>query len=674
MSSSQLGSQSGEHITRQTVQALSKSSRDRDPNPRKTQGQPITLGETRQAQNDIPGRARTTGHTFPDQIFTRRKAVAPQPPSLDTGSNNSRDLPPVEKTRLPKATPLKSSSGDTHGRMKPKNESSRSPSAESPLSRPQGKQNSKAMLRSSEHIVTNGSPNPPQKGQIRPGLKTPSRSPAASKSPAPLRAHGHMTTASVSDRSQTSVNSGNSAASTDSVEAFVKRNGLEAAGDSMPRMPHDWVLCVDGTRNDMLKEPELDKTNVARITELVKSGRQGNRMVAVAYQQGIGSSGECKTKDGTAKGWFQDLQKDFQAMAPSDDLITRLVSINYAYISMMVCPQRDRIFLFGFSRGAYIAQITAALVADLGVFNNQRFSDGPGNGKYHEIIHKIVQIWIKHQGKMKPDTWADLKPYAHGLVLVDIEFLGLFDKVASVGMPDVGMANLQSTRFRFAEDVSKRQRIRNAYHAAAISEHRNNFKPVLWKQGSANEHRQKVSQVWFPGYHTSIGGGSGKQGMMVDLIALVWMVSKCTGLAGVINEVNLVEMIKLDGQHAGKWHGKDIADSTKGMYAGLGDHYRQELGSSSIDKLHHLCKETEWRSHCAPNMPNILGEREHPITRTQMMLDQGRFDTPNVFEERMLKLFKAVVKGPVASVPPPSKQASKPAIRAGTGISTIRRD
>lgn len=714
MSLSHPGSQSGEH-PRQAAPAPGKSSRDRDSNTRKTQGQLRTLGQTRQNQpkppgqscqdqSDIPGRAQTTGHTVSDQIFTSRKAVAPRQPSNDTGSDHSRSLPPGERTRLPKATPSKSPSADVRGRDKAENESPRDPSSEFSLTRSQGKRKSpltkglpsappasdvrglvKAPSQSSDRTAANGSHNGPQKGQIRLGLTTPSRSSAPSRSPAPPRAREPTKTPPVSDHSRTSRNSGDSAASTESVEAFIKRNAREAAGDSASKIPHDWVLCVDGTTNDMLNEPELDKTNVARITELVKTGQQGDRMVAVAYQQGIGSSGECKTKYGVAKGWFQGLQKDFEAMAPTDDLITRLVSINYAYISMMVCPGRDRIFLFGFSRGAYISQITAALVADLGVFNNQRYLDGPGNGRYREIIHKIVQIWIKHQGKTSPDSWADLRPYAHGLVRVDIEFLGLFDKVASVGVPDIGTASLQSGRFRFAEDVSKRQRILNAYHAAAISEHRNNFKPVLWKEGSANE-RRKVSQVWFPGYHTSIGGGSGKQGMMIDFIALVWMLSKCTGLASFINEPKLVEMISLDGQHAGKWHGKNIPDSIKGIYGGLGDHYRQELGSSSIDKLHHICKETEWRSHCAPNMPNIHGVREHPIARTQTMLDQDQFDTPNVFEKRLLKVFEAVVKSRLDSVSPPNRQASEPAVctvvgqriprgaRLGTGISNIRRD
>lgn len=173
---------------------------------------------------------------------------------------------------------------------------------------------------------------------------------------------------------------------------------------------------------------------------------------------------------------------------------------------------------------------------------------------------------------------------------------------------------------------------------------------------------------------------------MIDLIALVWMLSKCAGLASVINETKLIEMVQLDGQHAEKWHGKDIPDSIKGMYTGLGDHYRQELGSSSIDKLHHTCKEAEWRSHCAPNMPNIHGEREHPIIRTQLMLDQSRFDAPNVFETRLLKLFKAVAKSPVESVSAPNKKASEPTIRTAvghrvpqvarsrTGVSAIQRD
>lgn len=49
----------------------------------------------------------------------------------------------------------------------------------------------------------------------------------------------------------------------------------------------------------------------------------------------------------------------------------------------------------------------------------------------------------------------------------------------------------------------------------------------------------------------------GKQGMMIDFTALVWMLSKCIGLASVNNEPKLIEMIQLEGQHAGEWHEKN---------------------------------------------------------------------------------------------------------------------
>lgn len=417
-------------------------------------------------------------------------------------------------------------------------------------------------------------------------------------------------------------------------EAFIQRITGQASNAGSSNPPTDFVLCVDGTGNDMINESDIKNTNIAKITDLIDFGKHGDRMTIVAYQQGLGNKGKSeRNKERSLSGWAEKLDASFNKLWPSPITIVRLVSINYAYISMSVCPKKDRLFFFGFSRGAYISQITAALVADLGIVSNEIYTEKFPDVEHSKIVLKIVNTWVKHgQNGSAEAIKTELGSYYECLIPAKVQFLGLFDMVASVGRPDLGKADLQSNTFRFAESVHDRSNILNAYHAVAISEHRNQFKPVLWKQGTNDPHR-RISQVWFPGYHTSIGGGTKTQGIMIYYITLVWMLSKCTALAAVINKTKIEDLIKDDTKYASAMLGQQIPDSKKGIWAkpGMGDHVRSELGLAPIDMVHRICDEAKWILRCAPEIPGIHGTEEHPI-QTKSMLQKNRVDKPNGFE------------------------------------------
>jgi hypothetical protein len=65
-------------------------------------------------------------------------------------------------------------------------------------------------------------------------------------------------------------------------------------------------------------------------------------------------------------------------------------------------------------------------------------------------------------------------------------------------------------------ELTQLQDIEHAYHALALDERRKAFRPTLWyipddlrarleKEGKPIP---ELKQVWFPGVHTNIGGGS----------------------------------------------------------------------------------------------------------------------------------------------------------------------
>jgi uncharacterized protein (DUF2235 family) len=446
-------------------------------------------------------------------------------------------------------------------------------------------------------------------------------------------------------------------------EAFIQRITGQAstAGNSVDP-PADFVLCIDGTGNDMLNEAEVKNTNVAKITDLIEYGKHEDRITIVAYQQGLGNKSRSSKRDnkGLFANWASRLEPSFMdELWPSVSTITKLVSINYSYISMSVNPEKDRVFLFGFSRGAYVSQITAALVADLGIISNKIYTEKFANVEYSSIVRKLVKAWVKGQGRNSETIKKALGRYCECLIPAKIQFLGLFDTVASVGKPDLAFANLQNSTFGFAESVHNRPNILNAYHAVAISEHRNQFKPVLWKEGTTDKNRN-ISQVWFPGFHTSIGGGTKTQGIMIYYITLVWMLSKCSGSGLVFNEDEIERLIVADAQHAPAMIGKQIPDSKKGIWVNpaMGDHIRTELGEASIDLVHRVCDEITWALRCASEMPNVHGTDEHPI-RTKDLLKSKRIAKSNKFEDRFSKKMFEVGPGSRSAPAQPQGRAGR---------------
>jgi hypothetical protein len=75
-------------------------------------------------------------------------------------------------------------------------------------------------------------------------------------------------------------------------------------------------------------------------------------------------------------------------------------------------------------------------------------------------------------------------------------------------------------RYEF-HDVNLSTRVRFAYHALAIDEHREPFEPTLWKKQPNAPKEQELEQAWFPGVHCDVGGGYSERGLSDG--ALTWM-------------------------------------------------------------------------------------------------------------------------------------------------------
>lgn len=95
-----------------------------------------------------------------------------------------------------------------------------------------------------------------------------------------------------------------------------------------------------------------------------------------------------------------------------------------------------------------------------------------------------------------------------------IRFVGLWDLVASFGIPiSLGPIKFQELNLGYKFDVPAS--VRHYYHALALDERRQSFRPT--RLIGAHE-------VWFRGAHSDVGGGNGNLGL--NCIALCWMLRK----------------------------------------------------------------------------------------------------------------------------------------------------
>ncbi len=172
----------------------------------------------------------------------------------------------------------------------------------------------------------------------------------------------------------------------------------------------------------------------------------------------------------------------------------------------------DKIYLFGFSRGATTVRSLSGLIHHFGILPKAR----------PELIKQAYKIY-KKANRAERESAAKAFVGRHHTMWCTIEFLGVWDTVAALGVPiksiDGIVDRIPIFKHRF-HDLRLSRSVAHAYHALAIDEERRLFLPTLWGTDIADY--QSLKQVWFCGVHTDVGGGYPEQA--VSDIALNWMV------------------------------------------------------------------------------------------------------------------------------------------------------
>ncbi|MGE2832976.1 DUF2235 domain-containing protein [Mycobacterium sp. SMC-4] len=262
-------------------------------------------------------------------------------------------------------------------------------------------------------------------------------------------------------------------------------------------MPKSLVLCCDGTWNT----PDQKRpTNVTKVALAVAETNDSGEPQRTLYHRGVGSSvGERFRGGAFGYGLSRNVRQ-----------VYRFLVENY--------EPGDRLYFFGFSRGAFTARSTAGFVRNCGIL---RRSESDRVDEAYDLYRS------KKPGTRPRSVEASLfrRAYSHE---PRIRFIGVWDTVGALGVPLNGLllSSWINRRWQF-HDTELSSHVDAAFHALAIDEQRGPFEPTLWTRQPEARAQQVLEQVWFSGVHCDVGGGNPEHGL--SDIPLLWMVSRARG-------------------------------------------------------------------------------------------------------------------------------------------------
>lgn len=256
-------------------------------------------------------------------------------------------------------------------------------------------------------------------------------------------------------------------------------------------MPKNIVVLSDGTGQEGGKEHKHD-SNVHKLFRMLEN--RTSRQV-VFYDRGLGTDWRRITGNAFGSGFSHNVLECY------DFIFQHFLA-------------KDRIYLFGFSRGAYTVRSLSGFVDLYGILPKSR----PDliNVAWKKYRKRPRFSWQKDRRAEKADEFRS----RHNAMGARVTFLGVWDTVGALGFPLKGVAKALDwvpwTSHKFHETTLSAS-VDYGCHALAIDDERKTFHPTLWV-----EPNPKVEQVWFAGMHSDVGGGYANSDL--SDITLQWMV------------------------------------------------------------------------------------------------------------------------------------------------------
>lgn len=269
-------------------------------------------------------------------------------------------------------------------------------------------------------------------------------------------------------------------------------------------MPRKLLFFFDGSSNTIVGPAPVVPTNIYYLNQAFTSGKSNSPQI-LFYFSGVGTHGD-RLSAATGRGFDEIVINAY----------TNLAS-NY--------QKHDKIYLFGFSRGAAAARVLTALIS------------WPGLLKETELVNHFQHIWDLYV-HFPPGTPESESNARHRQSLLDkiktrdytavwnptpkVSFLGVFDTVPGLSWDrEKAFIKLRIRNLTLEPCVEK------AVHLLSVDDNRiPSFEPLLWD--SKSNDTQHVEQIWLPGVHSDVGGSS--DAVFIGYVALLTMLYRILDL------------------------------------------------------------------------------------------------------------------------------------------------
>lgn len=300
-------------------------------------------------------------------------------------------------------------------------------------------------------------------------------------------------------------------------------------------MRRNIVICCDGTGNAI----EGDFSNVLKLFRIALKDEEQ----IVYYNTGVGTIG-------LASDWARFCQKakTVFGLATGYGLDANVLDA-YRFVCQTWRPD-DRIYIFGFSRGAYTARILAGFIHLIGLLRPENTNLAANALTAYKSTSQKNDFSLARSFRRMCDT-------RHAT----IHFVGVWDTVASwiVPRPDrfylPSLGTLPFTRnnpsvrtFRHAISIDERRRMfrLNEWEAGQI------FEPVPFANPPSTE-KQDVLEMAFAGVHSDIGSAYPEDESALSKFPLAWLIKQAEAKGLKIKQslyLHLVDGAPLpDGRH-----------------------------------------------------------------------------------------------------------------------------
>ena len=296
---------------------------------------------------------------------------------------------------------------------------------------------------------------------------------------------------------------------------------------------HNLIVLSDGTGNSAAAS---NKTNVWRLYEALDL--TGADQIAT-FGDGVGTS----------------KSKPMQLLGLVFGVGVKKNTIQLYKFLCRTYEDHDRIWCFGFSRGAFTVRTLSGLIHHEGLvsFRNEEELDRNAIAAYRAYRRKAfatalpwvvagrwlrdwtIRYWNKIVGARTYDE-IKVETFDRGRHLIPIHFLGVWDTVVAYGLPVDELTQaidnwVWPMTFR---DQSLLANVRCARHALSIDDERRTFFPLPWDQADErmllrqdpNLPRDRLLQVWFAGVHANVGGGYPDDSL--SRVPLCWMIEQAS--------------------------------------------------------------------------------------------------------------------------------------------------